>query len=296
MTESGALLESRFEVLPLGTPAEEAERLPERVKLTVTCSPRHGIDRSVEVAERLAALGHQVVVHLAARMIRDGEHLDEVLGRFARAGMDDVFLIAGDAAQPLGPYASADELLPVLAAHPHRPATIGIAGYPEGHPLVAPEVLAEVLERKSALASYIVTQMCFDPKALERWVRETRARGVALPVHVGIPGAVDRRKLLEISMRVGVGPSLKYVRKQRGLRKLLRPADATVALHEALVDLAAEPGAGIVGLHFFTFNRLLETWQWAERHPVAAPTSPSAASSSRTIGSTSRPKRSTSSW
>ncbi len=34
--------DTRFEVLPLGRSEEEAARLPEPVRLSVTCSPRHG--------------------------------------------------------------------------------------------------------------------------------------------------------------------------------------------------------------------------------------------------------------
>ena len=60
----------------------------------------------------------------------------------AQAGADDLFLIGGDADPPLGAYASAVELLDVVAAHPQRPRTIGIAGYPEGHPAISDEALA----------------------------------------------------------------------------------------------------------------------------------------------------------
>jgi methylenetetrahydrofolate reductase (NADPH) len=254
---------TRFEVLPFGACEQEAARLTERVRLTVTCSPRHGVDRTVEVAGRLRALGHAVVPHLAARMVRGRDHLDELLERLAVDGIDDVFLIGGDGASPLGPYASAVELLGELHAHPRRPREIGVAAYPEGHPLIDARTLAEALAAKSAQATYLATQLCFDADALVGWLRATREAGITLPAHVGIPGAVDRRRLLEVSMRVGVGPSVAFVRKQRGLRQLFgRPSQAAAGLHDALVGPAAEPGLGVAGLHYFTFNRLVETWAW----------------------------------
>ena len=74
-------------------------------------------------------------------MVRDRAHLDALLAAMAQAGADDLFLIAGDADPPLGEYASAVELLPIVAEHPQRPQTIGIAGYPEGHPLISDEEL-----------------------------------------------------------------------------------------------------------------------------------------------------------
>jgi methylenetetrahydrofolate reductase (NADPH) len=177
--------------------------------------------------------------------------------------LEDVFLIGGDATPPQGPYPSAVDLLPVICDHAHRPREIGIAGYPEGHPLVDPARLEEALDRKSAHADYITTQLCFNPEAVLAWVRETRDRGVELPVLVGVPGVVDRRRLLEISMRIGVGPSLAFLRKQRGLRKLLRPARVTPdEIYDALAPWLDDRELNIAGLHYYTFDQLLETWRW----------------------------------
>ena len=103
------------------------------------------------------------------------------------------------------------------------------------------------------------------------WVEATRAAGVHLPVFVGLPGIVDRRKLLEISVRVGVGPSLAFLRKQRGLRNLLRLSGFSLErLHDALEPHVGESRLNIVGFHYYTFNRLLDTWRWEqERHGKA---------------------------
>jgi methylenetetrahydrofolate reductase (NADPH) len=254
---------ARFEVMPFARGEEEAAELPERVRLTVTCSPKHGIDRTVEVATRLRALGHAVTVHLAARMVRDRTHLDALLAAMAQAGVDDAFVIGGDATPPHGPYPSAIELLPFVHEHSYRPRTIGIAGYPEGHPLIDSGTLAEALEEKSRLADYVTTQLCFDPDAVLEWVTATRHAGLVLPVIVGLPGLVDFRKLLEISLRVGVGPSLSFLRKQRGLRNLLRlSVSSPDSLYDALAGHVGDPQLDIAGFHYFTFNRLLDTWKW----------------------------------
>jgi methylenetetrahydrofolate reductase (NADPH) len=261
---------ARFELMPFARGEEEAAKLPEPVRLTVTCSPKHGIDRSVEVATRLRELGHAVTVHLAARMVRDRGHLDELLIAMARAGIDDALLIGGDATPPHGQYSSAVELLPVIHEHPQRPQAIGIGGYPEGHPLVDPDTLAKAFEEKSQFADYVTTQLCFDPDALLTWIRATREAGVTLPIVVGMPGVVDRRKLLEISMRVGVGPSLRFLRKQRRLRDLFRlSASSADSLYDAIAPHLDDLELDIAEFHYFTFNRLLATWRW-EREKQSA--------------------------
>jgi methylenetetrahydrofolate reductase (NADPH) len=212
---------ARFEVLPFARSLEEAAELPEKVRLTVTCSPKHGPDRSVDVAAQLREMGHDVTVHIAARMVADRDHLDRILARMAQAGADDLFLIGGDADPPLGAYSSAVELLDIVATHPQRPRAVGIAGYPEGHPAITDEALEQALAHKSRFADYVATQMCFDPDALLAWISRHRENGMTLPVLIGTPGKVSRTKLLELSARIGVGPSLTFLRKQRGIRALL---------------------------------------------------------------------------
>jgi len=260
---------ARFEVLPFPRSLEEAAQLPEKVRLTITCSPKHGPDRSVEMATRLREMGHQVTVHVAARMVTDRAHLDRILAAMAQAGVDDLFLIGGDADPPLGAYSSAVELLEVVAAHPDRPRAIGIAGYPEGHPAIADEVLEQALADKSRHADYVATQMCFDPDALVAWARRQRARGVTLPVLIGIPGKVSRTKLLELSARIGVGPSLSFLRKQRGIRALLSKGSTADKLYAKLAAAVDDPELNIAGFHIFTFNQLLETWHWQRAHDDA---------------------------
>jgi methylenetetrahydrofolate reductase (NADPH) len=266
---TGPLESARFEVLPFARSLEEAAQLPEKVRLTITCSPKHGPDRSVEIAARLREMGHHVTVHVAARMVSDRDHLDRILGAMALAGADDLFLIGGDADPPLGAYTSAVELLDVVATHPQRPRTIGVAGYPEGHPAIPADALEQALADKSRHADYVATQMCFDPDALVAWVSRQRARGIGLPVLIGIPGKVSRTKLLELSARIGVGPSLSFLRKQRGIRALLSKGSTADKLYAKLAPAADDPELNIAGFHIFTFNQLLETYHWQRAHDDA---------------------------
>ena len=254
----------RFELLPFDSAESALSRVARSLTLTVTCSPRHGNDHTINLARRLRGRGHTVIVHLAARMVRGPEHLDELLTRMAAAGLDHAFLVGGDASEPLGPYASALELLPALRSHPNAPSTVGVTAYPEGHPHIDESTLLDALRRKSADADYMVTQLCFDPGVVVRWLGGVREAGVSLPVYVGIPGVVDRRRLVELSLRVGVGASVSFIRKQRGTRLFARRgAGAATELLDAIGPLVGGE-SGIAGLHFFTFNRLAETVCFAD--------------------------------
>jgi methylenetetrahydrofolate reductase (NADPH) len=253
---------ARFEVLPFPGIVEEAARLPRPARVTVTCSPKHGPDHAVEAAARLRQLDHSLTVHVAARMVRDRDHLDQLLASLADAGVDDVFLIGGDIGDPVGEYASAVDLLPLVADHVQRPGMIGIAGYPEGHPLISVEELERALRDKSRLADYVVTQMCFDPEALRTWIVHQREQGMQLPVIVGMPGRVARRQLLKMSARIGVGPSVDFLRKQKGLRSLISRRSTADRLYDGIAPLLDDPELAVAGFQYFTFNELVQTWEW----------------------------------
>src|SRR5204863_7664338 len=78
----------------------------------------------------------------------------------------------------------------------------------------------------------------------------------------GIPGRVARRQLLKISARIGVGPSLRFLRKQQGLRSLLSRKAAADGLYDSLAPMLDEPELRLAGFQYFTFNQLIETWEW----------------------------------
>jgi methylenetetrahydrofolate reductase (NADH) len=198
-------------------------------------------------------------------MVRDRDHLDQLLAGMGDAGIEDLFLIAGDVEEPVGEYSAAQELLDLLADHPRRPELIGVAGYPEGHPKISDEELERALRAKSRLADYVVTQMCFDAEALRRWIERERERGMDLPVVIGMPGKVTRRKLVRMSARIGVGPSLDFLRKQKGLRALLSRRSTADRLLDGVAPMLDEAGLAVAGFQYFTFNELCQTWQWHDK-------------------------------
>ena len=255
----------RYEIMPFRGVEGAVGELPAGSRVTVTASPSHGLMRTIEVAERLAASGYEVIPHLSARMVSGRRELIAIVERLAAAGIDQAFVVGGDASPPAGPYHEAGDLLDELAGLDHPFTRIGIGGYPEGHPLIADDKLLEALARKQPYAAYVVTQLCFDAGVLAAWVQTIREQGIDLPVVVGLPGVVERRRLAAISLQTGVGASLRYLRKNRSqLSALLRsrhydPTKLTRAVAGRLRDEDLDAGA-----HLFTFNQVEATRAWVE--------------------------------
>src|SRR5262249_57946609 len=88
-----------------------SEWLPPEMTVTVTASPAKGLDATLDLTERLARQGYRVVPHLSARLVVDDAHLADIVARLTVCGVDDVFVPAGDADPPAGPFDSALSLL-----------------------------------------------------------------------------------------------------------------------------------------------------------------------------------------
>ena len=267
MTDSEILSRPRFEILPTKGAEEQADHLPKGAKVAVTCSPTKGIESTLRFSEGLLERGFRVVPHIAARLVADGAHLEKILRWFDEHGVREAYVIGGDAKEPVGPYASALELLCAMSQLEHGVGEVGIGGYPEGHPLIDDEELDRALLYKQPFASYVVTQLCFDADTILGWISAIRHKGIRLPVYVGLPGAVDRKKLLRVSLKVGVGDSVRFLRKQTGLvGMLLKPGGYSPdELVKRLAPYAGDEHYDIVGLHLYTFNQVESTAQWRQR-------------------------------
>jgi methylenetetrahydrofolate reductase (NADPH) len=256
-----------FELIPLRDALDRAEALPSGARTTVTASPSHGIESTIELCEALVAAGHDATPHLAAHMIRDRSHLAELLDRCRSGGIRGAFVVGGDA-RDRGEIHDGLTLVRLMEELDHPFDTIGVPGYPEGHPSIPDELLLQTLRDKQPHAAYMTTQMSFDADAIASWIARMRRSGVTLPVHIGLPGVVDVRRLLRVAARIGVGGSVRYLRKNRQLFRLLfRRSLTPEKLLRSLVPTLADPAADVRALHLFTFNQIESTVAW-QRHLV----------------------------
>ena len=248
--------------------AEEAvlEHVPTDVKVTVTTSPRKGLEPTLVLAEQLAGHGYAVVPHLAARHVRDRGHLAELAERLRAAGASDVLVMAGDAEQPAGAFDGSLPLLRALAELGQPFRDVGITGYPESHAFISDDATIRSMFEKEEFATYIVSQICFDPQVTAAWVAAVWERGTRLPIHIGLPGAVPRSKLVRVSTRIGVGDSIRFLRTHGGwLRRSLRGEFDPDSLVAGLEESLDRPRRNVGGFHIFTFNDLEGTERWRQR-------------------------------
>jgi methylenetetrahydrofolate reductase (NADPH) len=255
-----------FELVPLKNALEQAAFLPAGATVSVTASPAKGIEATVALCEQLQGLGFRAVPHLSARMIRDRAHLSELIAWMESAGIDRAFVVGGDAKEP-GDFVDGLSLLREMAEIGHPLSEIGIPCYPQGHAFIADAPLLEALRAKAAFASYMTTQLCFDPGAIRTWLTARRAEGLALPVHVGLPGVAEPQRLLAISARIGVADTHRFlVKNTQFIARLIRSGGfyRPDGLLEGLAPVVADPGSGIVDLHLYTFNAVDATERWRE--------------------------------
>jgi methylenetetrahydrofolate reductase (NADPH) len=281
---AGLLRLARYEVMPTKS-AEQAvvESAPHEVTVTVTASPTKGLEPTLELTERLVGAGYHVVPHLSARLVRDRAHLADIVARLAAIGTDDVFVPAGDADPPAGQFSSALDLLEQLTELGSPFARVGITGYPQSHPKIEDDVTVQAMWDKRRHATYIVSNLCFDPATLRQWIVRIRRRGVTLPLLIGLAGPVDRTKLMQMATKVGVADSARYLAGHSSA--LVRLATPGAYQPERLIDrlggTLAAPESIVAGLHIFTFNQVRQTEEWRQRllaqtpaHPPAPLTSP----------------------
>jgi methylenetetrahydrofolate reductase (NADPH) len=257
----------RYEVIPSDA-IEDAvvSSVPQDVTLTVTASPTKGLEATIALAQRLSEHGFTVVPHLSARLVVDDQHLEDVVAQLRASAIDDVFVPAGDADPPAGRFDSALSLLIRLDEMGRPFSRMGITGYPQSHPNIDDDVTVQAMWDKRHYATYIVSNLCFDPSVVRRWVKRVRARGVTQPIYFGLAGPVERTKLLTMATKIGVGESARFLSGhaewflRMGAPGGYNPSRLLARTSATLRD----PASDVEGLHVFTFNQVRQTEQWRQ--------------------------------
>jgi methylenetetrahydrofolate reductase (NADPH) len=262
------LAEPTFELLPLKNVRSRIEALPPGARVSVTASPGKGIEATLDLAAELQAAGFRAVPHLSARMVRDRAHLAAVLERAAAGGLTRAFVVGGDGADA-GEFPDGLSLLRAIHEVGPVPAAIGVPCYPDGHAFIPDDALLSALRAKLRYASWMTTQLCFDPAKIAGWLAARRAEGIATPVVIGVPGVTEPHRLLSISARIGVRDTKRFVAKNLGfVTRLVRSGGfyRPDGLLAGLAATAADAGMGVDGVHLYTFNQVATTESWRQQY------------------------------
>jgi methylenetetrahydrofolate reductase (NADPH) len=235
-------------------------------RVYLSAVPNRPPDEAVTAALRVRAAGLEPVPHIAVRNFASEDALDHLLARLnSEAGVEHVLVIAGDRSE-CGPYRRAHDAIDSGVLRRRGIRSVGIAGYPQGHPRIGDDELNRALPEKIAAAEAtgltveIVTQFCFDAGAMLDFVARLRAFGFDHLVRVGLVGPTSLTALMRYASRCGVRASAQGLARRAGLMRQMFSLTTPDDLLRTLADAAP---AGIVP-HFFSFGGIPATGRWAQ--------------------------------
>jgi methylenetetrahydrofolate reductase (NADPH) len=251
---------------------EAAPLIRPGTQVAVTFLPGEELSQRVEAAVLVRELGFEPIVHLSARRIESVEQLDWYLGEITtKASVKRVFIIAGDPPEPEGPFSDSLQIIETGLLEKHGIEIVGVGGHPEGHPNNTPAELWVWMEKKLAairahgMVPLVVTQFAFDDDAIVAWLAEMRARGIDVPVRLGIPGPAGIKRLLGFAKRCGVGASASVMKKYGvSITNLIGSAGPDKLVNSLKKKLGAEHGR--VRLHLYPFGALTASSEWINEY------------------------------
>lgn len=273
-TKQALMARYSIEITPKDLPAlhEVKTDLPPGTAVSVTFLAGDDLESRLKASVDARRLGFKPVPHLSARRLRSTLELEEYLSKLAeQASIDRVFVVAGDAAQPAGPFKDASAVIGSGLLGKYGVRTVGFAGYPEGHPDFPADMLWQAMAEKQRIVAglghscEITTQFGFNADPVLAWLGELRERGFSSPVRLGVPGPASVKTLLRFATRCGVGASTKVLAKYgMSITRLLSTVGPDAIVTE-FIDRLDPKVHGEVRLHLYPFGGLRHTVDWSRR-------------------------------
>jgi methylenetetrahydrofolate reductase (NADPH) len=194
--------------------------------------------------------------------------IDEILRRYADAGVDNILALRGDRHASGGSsssdYSHGIDLVRAIKAFASTGATrdrrgfgIAVAGYPEGHP-ETPNTLTQMDHLKAkcdAGADLVISQLFFDNHAFDDWRQRCELAGIRTPILAGImpiTSLAGLKRMAELAAGTRFPAAL-----LRAIRRAGDDAQAIerVGIHWATEQCRALIDSGVRGIHFYTLNK-----------------------------------------
>lgn len=218
-------------------------------------------DMTYDIAVRLKEMGVLPLMHFTCV----GHSRDEIkllLDKVKAAGIENLLALRGDPPQgqttfvpaPDG-FRYANELVRFIRSQGYD-FSLGVAGYPEGHPEARnkEEDIQNLKKKVEAGGQFIVTQLFFDNPSYFQYVGKLKAMGITLPVQPGIWLLTDYAQIRRICDLCGASIP-------RKLSELLEPIkDDKEKVAQAGVEYATQQCEellhnGAPGIHFYVLNK-----------------------------------------
>jgi methylenetetrahydrofolate reductase (NADPH) len=244
--------------------------LPQGTSVYLTAVPGRPIEELIAAARLASERGLRPTPHIAARHFSSLRQIESALVRFVReASVDQIMLIGGDSAPRPDAVADALTVLQSGIVQGAGIRTVGLPGFPDGHPVLTEEELELALVTKIAAAqtagleAHIVTQFCFEATPIERWLRWLRNRGLQTPVRVGFAGPTSLMSWLKFARKCGVRASAEALAARSGLARHAFKSVAPDPLVRSIATATAGASFGQIEAHFFAFGGAGATVRWA---------------------------------
>jgi len=215
-------------------------------------------DRTLEAVRDIQASGSEAAPHLSC-IGSTRENIRDILAEYKSQGIRHLVALRGDLPSgtlDAGEFNYANELVGFIRAETGDWFEIEVAAYPEIHPQARSwkDDLANFKRKVDAGADSAITQYFFNADAYFRFVEETRALGVAIPIVPGIMPIGNYTQLARFSDACGA-------EIPRWLRKKLESyGDDLASIRAFGLDVVTDLcdrllAGGAPGLHFYTMNQ-----------------------------------------
>jgi methylenetetrahydrofolate reductase (NADPH) len=214
-------------------------------------------DNTHKLVGRVHELGLPVVAHLTCEGSSEPE-IRHILQAYDDQGIHNILALKGDV--PLerrshGPSFehAADLVAYIRALFPHF--SIGVAGFPEGHP-ACPNRLKEMDYLKAKVdagADYIVTQLFFDNRDFYDFRERCILAGVTVPIIAGIMPVTTLKGMDRMAELSGGARFPAKLLKSVG-RATDEAAVSRVGIHWAAEQISDLLSTGVAGIHLYTLN------------------------------------------
>jgi methylenetetrahydrofolate reductase (NADPH) len=218
-------------------------------------------ERTIEIVKGIKRrYGLEAMAHLTC-VGASVQELRGTLGEMARAGIENVLALRGDAPAGSERWMKAEGGLEyshqlIALIKEHYDFAVGAACFPETH-LEAPSPeadLAYLAQKVRAGAGFLITQLFFDNALYFDFVGRARAAGIEVPIVPGILPITHFGQLQRMTEMCGasIPPGL---RDELHAREAEPDAVRDFGVAYATLQCAELLAAGAPGIHFYTLNR-----------------------------------------